>query len=535
MNEPAPAPLPPAPHRGPRLSAWNVLALVFGSAALAYPLLSVRFLPLLDAPQHIGTVQIIAGGPAAWGFERYYTVELAASPYLLPYLVAAGLTRLIGAVEAVRWLFVLAVAGLPWALTYCLVRFRRSPEVALLAGPLAYGQFLFLGFLNFVLSLPLMLLYLGWFRGALERGDRRPRTLLLGALLACTLFYGHVMTVAFAVGAVGLLALAAPLEGGSLAAHGWRRRAGQLLHLLPVPALFGVWIVGSDVAEKGELGRMVGAKAGASPPRWEAFEVTRDRAIAAVGDVYTGGADTDLLLVTGALLVAASLIRRWSWRHGLTQLRHMLIPAMIAATAGALVFALPASYRGIWPIGTRMVPILLLSLILVPSPRLLGRGVWLGLGVSLCIYAAQVHGAAFARFDAQIGPLDEVIAEVPEGSRVMTLVFDPRTPELRWPALMHIGQYVTAARGGVVEFSFVNFTKSPVKYVEANAPPRLPVRFEWTPQRWDARRQASWYERVLVYDRGRDRSRSIFRGVRPTWQLVHRAGPWALYAPRGAP
>ena len=140
----------------------------------------------------------------------------------------------------------------------------------------------------------------------------------------------------------------------------------------------------------------------------------------------------------------------------------------------------------------------------------------------------QVRGVR--AFQAEVGPLDEVIAPVPNGARVMTLIFDAGSRIAQQPVYLHFGQYVLAAHGGVVEFSFVNFTKSPIRYVDSEAPPRLPARFEWTPDRFDPLAHGAYFDFVVVRDGGNDRKRRIFGAQDAAWRTLRRAGPWALYA-----
>ena len=509
---------------------WFRAALALTSLILAYPLLSHAYLPLLDVPQHVGAVAILAGGDPSFGYERYYTTDLLGSPYLLPYLVAAGLAQFVGAKAAVHGLFALAAAAWPWAVASALRGLGRDPYAALILAPLAYGTFVFLGFLNFALSLPLYLVWLGFVARFADAEVVRPRDWLLGSALSVLLYYGHVMTFAFALGTGGLIVLLGTVEGEYGGWAGVARRSKRMLTLAPGALLLALWALASGTVEKGELGRMIGGALAEESMRWDALldrpKVMLDHLLAC----YQGTQDERLLYALVAALALAALFRHATQPPASPRpaapraLTHAL---WISAVACGLL--LPAAYRGIWPIAARMAPFALLLTVFVPTTRLLLPRLWLLVGLGLAIGAVDVHERHFRAFEQEIGPLDEVLDALPPGPRLMTLVFDRGSRVVAWPPYLHVSQYAVARRGGVAEFSFVNFTKSPIHYVEAEAPPRLPARFEWTPERYDHRSHGSYYTHVLV--RGpSEKAEAIFVHGGPPMQAIHRAGRWTLYA-----
>lgn len=513
-----------APTRDP----WLAAALGVASLALALPLLRHTWLPLLDLPQHVGAVAILAGGPASFEFDTLYSVDLLGSPYLLPYLVAAGLAKVVGAKAAVHLLFALAAALWPVAAAVLLGGFGRDRFAALLLGPLAYGTFVFMGFLNFALSLPLFLLWLGWFRGRVSADAWRRKDALIGGGLSVLLFYGHVMTLAFALGAAGLVALLGPDLRDRAPLLSLRIRLLRALHMAPGALLFAAWALLSGTAGKGELGRMIGGAMAQEPPRWDAPldrpKVLLDHLLAC----YHDHADEWLLYALVASLAMAALLRRPPQTPARGAERAAALPLGLLVAALACGLLLPASYRGIWPIAARMAPLAAALLLLLPTGALRFPRATLGLGLLLTLATSATHDRHFERFGAEVGPLEEAIAALPEGPRLMTLVFDSGSRVVTWPAFLHVSQYALAERGGVAEFSFVNFTKSPIHYREETAPPRMPARFEWTPERYDHAAWGGYYDHVLV--RGpRGRAEALFRRGGPAMEQVVAAGPWTLY------
>jgi len=510
---------------------WLLAGLSASALLLAWPVLSVRWVPYLDLPQHVGAVAILSGTDPAWRLGDYYDVDLLGSPYLLPYLLASGLAMVVGAATAVKAMFALAAATLPLSLAYAARRFGRDPRIGLFAAPLAYGTFAFMGFLNFVLSLPLWLLWLGWWREAVDRPRFGWPQWLIGGVLSVLLFYGHVMTLGFAAGCCAVIAVLA--RGPEREGSAWRElgtRSLRALHFLPGVALFVAWATLSRVSQEGELGRMLGARAAAAPPHWpaplDALKTLLDHLLSA----YRGTADEALLLATVALVGLLMVLRKRDGRAAeRPNWRADRAVGLLLLSALGLAVALPDSYRGIWPIGARMAPFVALLVLLLPKGRIIWPRAAVVLGIMLTATTSVVHARAFARFQDEVGELDAAIAAIEPGHRTMALIFDKGSAVVRSPVFLHYSQYVLAEKGGVAEFSFCNFTKSPIHYAQTNAPPRNPVRFEWTPQRFDWAGQRAYWDYVLV--RGHRHPAAIFGGDR-SMRVAQQSARWTLYRKR---
>ena len=500
------------------------------SVALAVPFFfGGTYLPLLDLPQHLGTIAILAGGAPEQAFDVYYETRLLATPFLLPLLAAAAL-----ATERT-----VAVVALPAATAYALKSFGRDPRSALLAAPLGFGAFLYMGFLYFCLSLPLLMLYLGWWRRRCGAESFGPRDWSAGVVLGLLLFSAHVMTFGFACGAALLIALCArgpgsELEGSddgerspgaSLRALGASlKRAG---HLLPGLAVFVAWVALSQVAERGDLGRMEAGAMADEAPEFRAPLV----ALRAWPDwflsVYRGDADEGLALAWLTLFAVFAVARRSSGaaKEGLAE----RLPALMLIAAVALYFALPFAYRGIYPISARMTPIAALLVLLVPRGRLVAPRAALWVGLALSLATAAVHTGGVRVFQPEVGPLADAVEEIRPGSRVMTLILDRDSEVMNMPVFVHFGQYAVAARGGVAELSMVNFTKSPVRYVERQAPPRLPARFEWSPHLFDFTKHGRYFDYFLVREEVERSTEVLFGTGADEVRRAGRYGHWTLY------
>ena len=189
-------------------------------------------------------------------------------------------------------------------------------------------------------------------------------------------------------------------------------------------------------------------------------------------------------------------------------------------------FVAPTSYDWIWPINARFALIAALFVPLV-LPRV--RGVAYGVVVASVAAAGLVDtaavGRAFVEFERhEVGALDATVHEIPMGARVAALVFDRGSRYVRFSPFLHAASWVQLERGGAVMFTFDDFPQSPVRFRATNRPPRVPPRWEWTPERVDPDRDLGWYDYVLV--RGGPGRIAQSAG----WRLIDDRAPWRLFA-----
>src|SRR5205085_110033 len=87
--------LPAAAARSDEM-LWPALVAVASIAAVV-PLWCSELLPFQDAPQHLAAIRVLADFHVpAFGFERWFEIDLLRLQYLGFYLPAAALSRLVG-------------------------------------------------------------------------------------------------------------------------------------------------------------------------------------------------------------------------------------------------------------------------------------------------------------------------------------------------------------------------------------------------------------------------------------------------------
>jgi hypothetical protein len=176
--------------------------------------------------------------------------------------------------------------------------------------------------------------------------------------------------------------------------------------------------------------------------------------------------------------------------------RRLLVLSPLCA---ALYFVTPTSYDWIWPIAQRFPLLAALFAIvwIARMPKLVSTLVLvLTLGCSL----ASFHhvGSSFGMFSRnEVGDFDQALAAIPPGKRVAGLIYNRGSGNVAFSPFIHFVAYYQARKGGAVMFTFADFPQSPFRFREGNRPPRVPPRWEWTPQRVQPR-DLLWYDYVLT-------------------------------------
>jgi hypothetical protein len=165
-----------------------------------------------------------------------------------------------------------------------------------------------------------------------------------------------------------------------------------------------------------------------------------------------------------------------------------------------LYFAAPTSYDFIWPIAQRFALLGALWLVIaLPRFRL---GSTLVCALALAISAASFHlaGKAFSDFEREevdAKGFEGALAAIPEGQRVVGLIFERGSRFVSFSPFIHYVAYYQARKGGAVMFTFADFPQSPFRFRDDNRPPRVPPRWEWLPERVRPR-ELGFYDYALV-------------------------------------
>ena len=389
------ASLPGQPSMGSFFASFfskkEALAASFLALLLLVPLTLVEVPPVLDYPNHLARIFLLAKGSQDPMLAPMFEIKWGIIPNLAVDLVGPALVRLMPVHVAGRVLLgVLLVAQFAGVLALNRAIFGQMRPWALASAlVLPAGAFL-LGFLNFVAGLAAAL-FLAAFWIATRR--RRPVvTLVVSAAGLAAIFFLHLMGVVFAL----VLIL------------GWEARSLRaVLTALPIavpPTLLYLAAPLNDAAAAPTY-LPIGAKLAQ---------------VLAPFVAYDAALDVQTALLVGGLLVGCALTRRLVVPPG--SARALVALAVLYAVA-------PYAFKGTQSLDARFLPMLVLTLFAAtdPRPRLavaVGAGFALLLVVRTIVLATawQDQALLLAQFRTAIAP-------VPPGALVFVAAGD-RAPHL---------------------------------------------------------------------------------------------------------
>ena len=489
-----------------------MIAIAIALYVVVTPFVVARYPMMTDLPFHAANASILRHhADAAWHFREQFALQPFAIPYLGLYLVAAAAMTFVSPVVAIKIAAVVMLLLLPAGLAVLAWGMGKSPILGLSAVALAWGGLTHWGFLNFLGALGLFAMALGVALRQLAR-PRRRRAVVLSALLVAV-FFTHPFRFPFAIAAVA--------GAGLLHGRRWRAVAPALVpplavfalwwHLRP-PALDGELSLAFHGERLGQIGRHV----------FGGLLDAREAAIAV-------RALTILLIVIAlGALGAIGRARRGAWRS------HLCVAAC-AAVFLALYLVLPLQIGLWWYVFPREITsAIYLGLALVPDLPRGGRLPFaLAAAVALVPFGqlAVEHHAAFDRETRDFTAITQVIEPAP---KLLYLVFDHTGSGAARSPFMHLPAYVQAEKGGWLSFHFAVWDLSPVVYRDrdepgAVVPPPVPLRWEWTPQRFSVLEHGPFFDWFLVRSR---RSPAFRFAADPTIELVAQEGRWWLFRRR---
>ena len=186
-----------APINRPASDRLFILCVALLACISLFPIFGLRLLPMQDYPQHLLLSHITATFEnPAFNWKEFYEVDLGPRPYMLWYLLMKPLAMAIGVENAGKLLFsaYIALVTLVVAATKRYTGERFLPWGALLLYPFAFNQMYFMGFSNYIISLPLLFIALL----DLEKAFRHPLPplrLALHGVYLLLLLLNHPYTV----------------------------------------------------------------------------------------------------------------------------------------------------------------------------------------------------------------------------------------------------------------------------------------------------------------------------------------------------
>ena len=410
-----------APPSPPRL--WLLAAFVALACLLLVPFAATRIPPLLDFPDHVAEMFVLAQAPddavLSQVYSIHWTVVANSGVELLMPLLLRWLPLWPTGEAFLALALLLPLAG---AAAFSRAVFGRWAAWPLAGGLVAYNTLFLLGFMNFLIGIGLALLAAaGW----VALRTRAPvRTLAAAAVAAVVLFFVHLFSLFFfalLIGAHELTAIAGPAgrRWPGLAVAARRLLPDATIFLLPAWLLLGSTLAGTDsptmrLPLKNKIGEL-------AYPFLTYFQTSERLLALAVLALMAALVITRRARVSAqAAIVMVVLLAVWPFVPHVFKATGY-IDARFPIMMGFLLFA------GFTPVGL---------------PRRLAAGLFAALALVTMVRIAAV-AQVWAGHDSDLAELRQVIARIEPGSQVLAVDVPDEQVFPYWRA--HRRNWVTAA------------------------------------------------------------------------------------------
>jgi len=441
------------------------LAVTLCTIAALVPLWSVKYLPMVDLPQHTAQISIWTNyNDPAYGFEEQFEFNWF-TPYLAGYALARLFAFFFPVWIAAKIAVSLAVLALPLSLFF-LLRWTKADVWWTLAGfPLAFGHSYCWGNFNYILAIPLSLFFIGQFYGY-ARAPSRNRG-LAAAFLSLFLFWTHIYVVVFCflVAASFMVYYSRPV----------RKAVLRMLVFAPPLLITIIWIFTSLPSRSNQPSKTI----------WKLgfyrilelpghlFGYPEDHLASAIGIMF-------LILLTASFLWPSGPRKKWI----------LWMPSIIAC----MIYILAPYFLFGFLVWQRFsIFIVALSLIAINEPislpfRRVQRAalVILTTGWMILLFSRNLW------FNAEAKYFDQVFALMAPNKRVISLVFDKYSMAVPGPVFMHFVNYYQAEKGGTAVFSFSVYSHTFARFKTGARPSFMQPGFEDHPEQFDAQKQSGY-------------------------------------------
>jgi hypothetical protein len=466
-----------------------------------------RLLPMQDYPQHLFLSHVIATYEnPAYNWKEFYTVDLKLSPYMLWYLAMKPLSLLYGVEVAGKMLFSLYIL----LISLLVHRTRRLcpkgafPWGALLLFPFAFNQVYFMGFANYIVLLPVLMLAVMDLEELALKGLSWWRVVLHATFLT-TLYLGHPYTVLVYICLAVTTALCF-----------WDNRSTMLKVLLPSVLLGGGFLHWYLVCHN--------ASPVSNSYSWRVNWLSVNNLIHYYIPMFTGmrltnGPDWSALVAW--IVIATTCL--YAWQHTQNRYSMFKLPIFLFFASIAGYFVLPFRYGYYSYFNLRLAPVsyflmvlLLARLLMAPIARILVAVATVTLVVLIIISQSRV-----SRSSEAVLPL---LGVMEKNSLVLPLIFDSASTVID-PACfdefhMHELNYYHVLIGGGANPTLFPNAMMPVQYRPGiYLPyPEKPYDFRWE-------EHGQYYTYFLL----RGAPAEFSRRLKMHTKLVATSGPWSLF------
>lgn len=481
------------------------------TAVSLWPIWATRFLPMQDYPQHLFLAQVIATyDDPSYNWKEFYRVDFGIGPYMLWYVamkMLAGILNIEAAGKILFSLYILLISLL------ALVSRRLAPKGclpwgALLLYPFAFNQMYFLGFPNYIISLPLIFLAL-LDLDSLSAGFSFGKILRHGLYLALLFLIHPYSLLVYIV----LSATSAFFSGAN--------RSQLLRALLPAAVMsmvFAIWYLAQH-----------GPSSTPTSVPWAVYWLPPHLSLAHYLLQFTGmrlahGADWLAVGIWSGVAVLFDVAWKRSDKEGVASRR--FVAWYVACIAGIFVLPFWMGYYSYFSL--RLAPVsyfalaLLLCCIRVP---------WrYGAVVAVCVLALLAQSIRLQKtLVLEAETVLPMVSATHRNSLILPLVYQSGSDAIDAHYFneihFHDADYYQLLVGGGANPTLFPNAMMPVQYQPGL---RLPYPHKVTDFSWQE--HGAYYDYVLV----RQAPQEVYRELARSCDLVAKSGPWGLFRNRTA-
>ena len=459
-------------------------------------------LPLVDLPQHAAQVsalhEIWAGNSL---FAESFHVNWF-TPYLLGYLLLYVLSLALPVTVASQLLVSVSVAAIPIVSGLLLRTAHGDERWRWLAIPCSYGFAFYWGFLSFIVSAPLVLLFLVQ---TIRYADAPTWQRTIGICLSSVfLFFCHVIVLGFA----SFISLA------FLLGRTWPDWKTLCLRALPYTTPIPLIIAWISLMYDREAA--VQSDSIVFGPLWYRFLLLL---VEPAGRESLNSAAITVLVTTAVVLLPFMCGAR------ITRRPEKLLPFVAALAVFMLAphHAMGTAYL-YQRMGIFLVPLWLLIWERPSQPR------WNLDWAAMLIVTVWVlsNAARFAAFAKETQDFRAVLDRAEPGKKLAGMIVDNSSPLFVFPVYLHFMAWYQAEKHGIADFNFADFHPQMVRYNPA-AGSRIDATLAWVPGAFDWEKHGgAGYDYFLVKS-SFDASRGIFKEKQDSVALIAHSGWWWLY------
>lgn len=512
-------------RRNPSEVFLALVAVVASVYVIVFPFVVTRYAPMTDLPFHAANTGLLRHYfDADYHVREQFEISPIGVPYMSTYVLGALLMLVMPSWIAIKIAAIAMLAMLPLGLGVMFHGMKKSPLLGLAGLPFVWNFLTHWGFLNYVGALGIFCAVIGLTLLVLDKPTFRRQIFLSTALVF--LFFTHIFRFPFALlGVVGTTIVMYPAT----------RRFWPVIPPLGMPlVLLLAWLRARPATLRSpmHLAKLDAARlrefpnylleGGFNDPTEAAALVTGFRFLGVVA----------LLLVIAAFFdgrLSRRTNREWTWFGG------VILVVLGCAGAFFLLFMKLPMEAGLWwyiyPRESVATAFLVLGLLPdLPRMKPLRVPIVLALAYAPLPLAASIT-ANYRDFDRVTDDFHQISRKIPTGPKLMYLIFDHGGTKKKNTPFIHLPAYVQAEKGGWLGFHFSMFGGSPLLYRNprepgAVVPPPVPLRWEWTPQRFRALEHGKFFDWFLV--RNPTSPASLFKPD-PAIVPVDHVGSWWLY------